>query len=422
MSGRTPKPTPPSSATYDNIVRITEDVWIAQRTAQKTPTWYLLKMGSQWVRRSLGTQDQRQAKALALKGYQAWLEDPKSDWLTACGNTSHHVSFKQVADAWLATQTKDHAYKAGVIRKFLLPYFHVERNVTSLAQVNEVMIDEYKAWRRSFWLTTAGNEEQDATRKQGAKVGTKQAETYDEPSANTLNREYPTLRQILTYAEKRGHIKKGHAPDVPAEPAAANPRPAFLGDDFNVLMREAETWTQEAADDTARSRRQLLADWIWVNRYTGLRLPHEAERVTWADVRLDVNLLYVAKDTKTGSREVPLREEAATRLRAMRQRREDHCREAKREFSETELVFILPDGTPYADLGKLFNQLVARCKFPQRADQPPYSPYSLRHTFATFHRGGPVLRVVGGGYGHQHQDAEGPLQAGHHRADPAISA
>lgn len=384
MPRRTPKPPPQPTSAYDNVVQINDELWIAQRTAQKTPTWYLFKLGEKWVRRSLGTQDQRQARALALKGYQAWLEDPESDWLAACGNTSHHVSFKEVAEAWLATQTKDHTYKAGVIRKFLVPYFHHERNVTSMTQVTEVVIEDYKAFRRSFWLTTAGNEEREATRRQGVKATTKRAESYEEPSPNTLNREYPTLRQILAYAEKRGYIAKGQAPDVPAEPATANPRPAFLGDDFNVLMREAEKWIQEATDDTTRSRRQLLADWIWVNRYTGLRVPHEAERVRWADVRLDVNLLYVAEDTKTGKREVPLREEAASRLRTMRQRREDHCRDAGLTFDETEPVFALPDGEPCTDFGRLFNQVVVRCNFPRRADQLPYSPYGLRHTFASF--------------------------------------
>lgn len=39
----------------------------------------------------------------------------------------------------------------------------------------------------------------------------------------------------------------------------------------------------EATDALTRQKRQLLADWVWVNRYTGLRVPHEAEKLTWAD-------------------------------------------------------------------------------------------------------------------------------------------
>jgi hypothetical protein len=47
-------------------------------------------------------------------------------------------------------------------------------------------------------------------------------------------------------------------------------------------------------------------------------------------------------------------------------------------------VFVLQNGRTFGDLGKLFNQLIERCGFPSRSDGGVYSPYSLRHTFATF--------------------------------------
>ena len=46
-------------------------------------------------------------------------------------------------------------------------------------------------------------------------------------------------------------------------------------------------------------------------------------------------------------------------------------------------MFILEAGSSFGDLGKLFNQLVERCRFP-RADGGVYSPYSLCHSFMTF--------------------------------------
>jgi integrase len=119
-------------------------------------------------------------------------------------------------------------------------------------------------------------------------------------------------------------------------------------------------------------------------RFTGIRPPHEAAKLTWGDVRLDTNLLHIADETKTGKRDVPLNESAAGRLRQMRARRLKHAKEARQKFSEGERVFVLQDGRPFGDLGKLFNQLVVRCAFPARSDGGVYSPYSLRHTFATF--------------------------------------
>ncbi len=95
-------------------------------------------------------------------------------------------------------------------------------------------------------------------------------------------------------------------PVVPTEAAKPNPRPAFLGGDFDKLADEAAKWAAEAEDESERQRRQLLSDWIWVARHTGIRLPHEAKALTWGDVRLDVNLLHMPDETKTGRREVPL--------------------------------------------------------------------------------------------------------------------
>jgi len=334
-----------------------------------------------------GTEDRRQATLLALEAYQAFLKDPDSDWRAACGNTKHHISFKTIAEEWLKVQKKDADYKASVIRKFLLPFFDVEKHVTSMSMVTQAMIEEYKAWRCSFWLTTAGDAERDQERLQGMKVSNKQAANYEAPSPNTLNREYPTLRQILLYAGKQGHFDKQVIPTVAAETATANPRPAFLGDDFNVLMREAEKWIKEAkGEDKAKAKairdeRQLLADWIWVVRYTGLRVPHEAEKLTWANVRLDINMLYVPPDTKTGKRDVPLRDEAVKRIRDMQERRE---KALGNKLTGEEALFALPNGERCQKLGNMFNTVIERCKFVRHAEQLPYSPYGLRATFATF--------------------------------------
>jgi integrase len=122
-----------------------------------------------------------------------------------------------------------------------------------------------------------------------------------------------------------------------------------------------------------------------VLRYTGLRPPHETERLQWNSVDLQgTNILYVSHNTKTGRREVPLRPEAADCLHAMWTRRKAHAAKSKKPFGADEPVFALETGEAYGDLGNLFNKLVARCEFPRRPDTAFYSPYSLRHTFATF--------------------------------------
>jgi len=310
---------------------------------------------------------------------RVWHENPNGDWMAAIGSTRHQLGFKQVAEEWLATQTKDRGYKADVIRKFLTPFFHDERGITNMASIDEALIDDYKVWRLNFWQRQTGGD-QPAT----VKTKAKQSKHYGPPSPNTLNRENPTLRQILAYAAKKGCFGTRSVPLVPTEAAKPNPRPAFLGGDFDKLAAEANKWVAEANNDALRRRRRLLADWIWVGRYTGIRLPHEAEKLTWGDVRLDIGLLHIAHDTKTGRREVPLNEKAASRLKQMRERRMAYAQKAGQAFSDSERVFVQEDGEAFGDLGGLFNELVERCGFPARTGRSVYSPYSLRHTFATF--------------------------------------
>lgn len=367
------------AAAYTNVQPLNDDLQIAQRTDQRKGTWYLHKLGKNWPRRSLGTDDLKTARAKAFEAYRVWLDDPAGDWMAAIGSTRHHISFKQVAEEWLATQTKDHDYKADVIRKFLMPFFHEERGIANMAVVDDTLVADYKVWRLNYWDRQVGDDI-----PANVKTQAKQSKHYGAPSANTLNRENPTLRQILGYAAKKGCFTGRPVPTVPTEAAKPNPRPALLGGDFDKLAAEAEKWVTEAGDETQRQRRRLLADWIWVGRHTGIRLPHEAEKLTWGDVRLDMNLLHIAEDTKTGRREVPLNDKAASRLKQMRQRRMARAQKDQQTFSNSERVFVQQDGTVFGDLGGLFNDLVERCGFPDRAGRSRYSPYSLRHTFATF--------------------------------------
>jgi hypothetical protein len=119
-----------------------------------------------------------------------------------------------------------------------------------MAMINQAMIDDYKRWRRDYWSrrhATGGHA--------NTKISTKQADGYGESSATTLNRKYPTLRQILSYAAKRGYMEKQLIPEVQAEASKPNPRPALLGDDFEHLMRETERWIAEAGDQQTEEKR-----------------------------------------------------------------------------------------------------------------------------------------------------------------------
>ncbi len=208
---------------YSNIKKLTDDLWIAQRSAQQKPTWYLYKIGRNFTPRSLKTKKEDEARTKAFQIYAAYLKDPAGRWYDNTDLDLHRKTFKELSDEWLACQSMDKDNKAANIRKFLIPFFHYKKKLVSIGQIDEAMIDDYKFWRRCFWLDIA--EDDSAERQKGILINEKQRLAYDdEPSPNTLNREYPTLRGILEYARKRGYFGRYAVPDVKADNAKANPR------------------------------------------------------------------------------------------------------------------------------------------------------------------------------------------------------
>ena len=375
-----------SSSQWVNIKKLMDgNIWLANRADQTKPTWYIFRLEKWYPRRSLKTTNLEDAIRLANLEYLIYLQNPESIMAKSTDRQPRRISFKAAAESWLKTVTTDRVNKEATIRKFLLPYFNSAREVTDINAINDEMIDDYKMWRRCFWFSVAGSQQRVKDR-QGISINQKHGEKrYEEPDENTLNREYPTLRQILRFAHKKGYMKKFI--EVKSEASNINRRPAFVGDDFNLLVRGAEQWINEASElkDSVRWKRQALLDWIMVARYVGIRPPHELMALCWRHIQLDTNQILVPEDTKTGKRTVPFSDEGQTRdrLHAMLTRRQDYAKTHGQTFSMDEPVFLLPDGSSFLDYGGMFNALLKRCSFPPRGDQIPYSPYSLRHTFAT---------------------------------------
>ena len=275
------KPKQRPQGAYTNVQAIGDDLWIAQRGAQRKPTWYLYKLGRIWPQRSLNTTDRMVAIKLATQAWQAYQINPTGNFLGNVNVRVHNRDFKSVADEWLARETADLVNKEAVIRKYLIPYFQDVRKINSINDIDQAMVDDYKRWRLAFWTTAIGDAARLAEIGKSVRIATEQMASYCEaPSPNTLNREYPTLRQILKFGQARGYYTRLPLPIVKGEDAKANPRPAFLGDDFDRLMAEAEKWAKEPARAIDTVRRQLLCDWVWRRARTML-----GSKRSWAPAR-----------------------------------------------------------------------------------------------------------------------------------------
>ena len=369
---------------WTNKIVIYIDLVIANRSGQIKSTWYLYKVGNYFPRKSLKTTIVEEAIRTAKLLHYEYNSNPEAYLAGSKDRGPRKVSFRYAADAWLKTVTQDLVNKSATVRKFLLPYFEGVAHVLDMNDINESMIGDYKIYRRGYWLSSACAEE----RKRNTNIKYNiRPDRYDEPSADTLNREYPTLRQILKFAKKKGYMKSDV--DVPAEPRKANRRPAFIGDDYNILIEALVKWIDEVPkeDLRARWRRRSLFDWVVIARQTGLRPPHELEALQWKHIQFDTQIINIPDDTKTGRRDVPFLDTGCTQklLERMKIRRLEYASSQGQTFSLNEPVFSLPDGSVIGDYGDMFNVVISRCQFPPRGDQIPYSPYSLRHTFATEH-------------------------------------
>ena len=70
---------PANKSAYTNVQSLNDELLIAQRTDQLKPTWYLHKLGAEWVRRSLRTTDLETARARADEAFRVWQGDPTAD-------------------------------------------------------------------------------------------------------------------------------------------------------------------------------------------------------------------------------------------------------------------------------------------------------------------------------------------------------
>ena len=69
---------PSNTSAYANVQRLNDELLIAQRGDQRKATWYLLKLGPEWVRRSLRTTDLKAARARAYEAFRDPLFYPQA--------------------------------------------------------------------------------------------------------------------------------------------------------------------------------------------------------------------------------------------------------------------------------------------------------------------------------------------------------
>ena len=200
-------------------------------------------------------------------------------------------------------------------------------------------------------------------------------------SENTIHSEAGELLRFLRWCKDRKYLR-----EVPsfAKPSRKDiRRPAFDRNDWNKVIRRANSWINDFDHPSIKRDRTLLWNYSLILINTGIRVG-EARTLKWKDIRLepngsegDMNVVFSVYG-KTGEREVVARNyeggvvEYLKRIRALYD-----------EPSPDDYVFSHPNGTPIKSFKRGFSSLVkfAGVEIDSKGDKR--TPYSLRHTYAT---------------------------------------
>jgi len=272
------------------------------------------------------------------------------------------MSFQKLSDLYLANIQGEgkYPYHHDTLQRHFLPYFGSFKDVSQLTNAD---IQDYVSFRR-----------------QKSSV-----------LPQTLNRENTVLRQVISFAEKRGLLSKPIVIDHLNERLTRRRRSHFTVDEYMKLCHKAQgrinepDVTGKPLRPLVRQQRQLLFDYIKFMTNSGLRVD-EAKALTWRNVDLVNRKVRVDNSGKTKkTRNAFVRYTGLLALQRILARRTAYLVEHNLgPLDPNERVFSLDNGTPVDNFKKGFNALLEAAGFVYTDRRDKHAIYSLRHSYGTF--------------------------------------
>ena len=337
-------------------------------------------------RRSLKTVD----RAIALE--RAFEEFQKIRKRILLGQSIKRTSFEFLCDEYLKarkaliskkTPEQDWVsdYHRLIVEAYYRRYFQKEMKLNDLSKLSDLMVDDYLNWRRY---------------DQKFKKGKLKAP----PTAKTLNRERVVFIALMDFAIKKQWIIPDDVPKFPWQkqlPSEDKPFTAFSRLAYNSLRAHSRWASYYDQKNTAlqkedREMAYLLKEYILFMVNTGIRPGKETRERKWGHVNFSNKTLLIVRG-KTRPRTIPLFPTAQEVLLRMHKRASAHCLENDKKLHSDDYVWKYLDACePIYSFAKPFKAFLKRHSDPKKVKTPlkdlksdlsSYSPYSLRHTFAT---------------------------------------
>lgn len=392
-------------------IKINDRLAIVKRDERQGLFYYRARIDGHkgYVFRTTGTYDRNKAEEVAREKFYELQNLAKQGIVVHTKGEFEKVYTDFTRDVLIHKSPSRLSQFEGTYRRYFLPFFAQK----PIKDITEHVIETYFTWRVNYYASdeVKQRQEQAVVRNRGRKPAAKPTRrrstlgNIKKPSAATLRIERGLLKEILSYAARRGLIARLPEISLPRSQEYRNAkisrRDHFTRAEMRKLRDHLQKLATEEPDPNVRKnngrfskeqkgtrkphalhryQRQVLRELVLILANTGLRIG-EALKLKWGDLkrkktRNGFEYLYLqVREGKTGAREVIPKADAVTylvRLKAICDHREDG-----------DYVFQNRDGSPLKEPGVTFKKVLRDLDMLTGPDGNPRSLYSLRHTYIT---------------------------------------
>lgn len=266
--------------------------------------------------------------------------------------------------------------------RYYVPYF----GSTYIDEIREPEIEAFQEWRKTYWITGPGASENSVTyerlnpRSGRIERVKRPHKAIHIPANSTLRHEVTDLRLLFKQAAAWGYIERHNIPEIKAPPNVLNRRPNFTRKEYRHLTITAYERMRTEKHPKVKYDRVMLYYWIEILTYTGMRIG-EARNLKWKDIRVhetddDEQVIQMWVSGKGKKRELIAMPETATFL--------EFLKSYSGHTEPDDYVFVRRDGEPILRFTNGFNALLEAANLTRDNYGDKRTPYSLRHTYATF--------------------------------------
>ncbi|MDK9721301.1 MAG: tyrosine-type recombinase/integrase [Rhodospirillales bacterium] len=357
-------------------------VALYQRSNMKTRTYtarYHIE-GERYVVRSTGKRDLEEAKKVAKETFYELIAANKR------GFAIHNKTFTKAAEAFMedarasdkANERKLKDYEA-VIDRYFIPYFKGK----AIDAISQESFENYVIWRRNYWISGPGANE--TTRKYVAR-GKTVISKLPRKEITYRSGEFSILRGIFESALRRKWVKRDQIPFIKLERREPNRRPALSQNDWGRICLAMKPYIDGSTDKHVAYDRKMLCGYMLFMAETGLRPGKEHQQLRWNDCETVTKVvegqnrtethIHIHSNTKTGKRTTVSSEETLAAL--------DWIRCFSNWTAPSDFVFASEaTGKAVISFAGSMEALLKSVGLGKDRHGITYTPYSLRHTYAT---------------------------------------